>query len=279
MIRRLAILTVLGFFLQSGAQAGWDLSKLNADKVVAGGSKVVKAASGIPEADEIAIGQDVAQKMEAKFGVLQDAKRTAYIDQIGQTLAKKSSRPNLTYHFTILDSPDINAFAAPGGFIFITKGILDFLKDESELAGIIGHEIGHVTQKHVIKAIQKANLLSAGADFASAYGSNPQLREELANFTTNLLIKGLSRQDELEADAVGTELMTTGGGYTPLGMRDAMARLGQMEGKSSIVKHLTQTHPPAADRVKAINQVIESKKLPTNGQRQKARFETQLRGA
>ena len=256
----------------NGIAPAFDFANLDAGKVVSGGAKVVKAASGISDKDEIAIGEDVANNMKAKFGTVDDAKLTAYIDMVGQTLVKKCSRSNIPYHFMILKSPDINAFAAPGGFIFVTQGLLEFVKDEGELAGVLGHEISHVTQKHVVKAIQKSNLLAAGVDFASASGQNPELRAQLAKFTTDLLLKGLSRQDELEADSVGTVLMNKAG-YTPLAMKDTMTRLGQMEGKSSVVDKMYQTHPPAKDRLVVINKAIASNHLATNGQRQKRRFE------
>jgi len=277
-MNRLAWLMSAVMILSSSQAWAWDLQSINVDKAISGGKKVVKAAAGMSDEDEIAIGQSVAKEMAAKFGLVEDPAKLAYVNQVGQDVAKKSSRTNIAYHFAILNSADINAFAAPGGFIFVTQGLLDFVKDEAELAGVLGHEVAHVTQRHVVKSIQKSNLLAAGADFGAAIREVPDLQARVSKYTMDLLMKGLSRGDELEADHVGT-VISSKTGYTPIAMREAIARLGEMEGKSSVVQRLNRTHPPAKDRVAAIEKAIEKEKLSKTGKREKQRFESNLRPA
>jgi beta-barrel assembly-enhancing protease len=109
----------------------------------------------INEQDEIALGQGITEKIRARYGVQQDVEATRYVSLVGKVVAAKSSRPRLPYQFIILDSDSVNAFAAPGGYIHITRGALASFKDEAELAGVLGHEIAHITEKHTVKGLQK----------------------------------------------------------------------------------------------------------------------------
>ena len=106
----------------------------------------------LSEAEELAIGQQQDLEIRREMGVYDDPKLQAYVTEIGQELARVSHRPNLPWTFTIVDNPAINAFALPGGYIYVTRGILAYLDDESELAGVLGHEIGHVTARHAAQA-------------------------------------------------------------------------------------------------------------------------------
>ena len=111
-----------------------------------------KQMSLLSEAEELAIGQQQDVEIRREMGVYDDAALQRYVDDLGQELARNSHRPNLPWSFTIVDSPAINAFALPGGYIYVTRGLLAYLDDESELAGVLGHEIGHVTARHAAQA-------------------------------------------------------------------------------------------------------------------------------
>ena len=116
------------------------------------------------DAEEAQLGAEVSTRIRARYGVVQDQAVHRYVTLVGTALAQASSKPALAWQFIVLDTDAVNAFAAPGGFIHITKGALANLKNESELAGVLGHEIIHVTDKHTIRAIQKGKLVQMGAD-------------------------------------------------------------------------------------------------------------------
>ena len=115
-----------------------------------------KQMSLLSEAEELAIGQQQDAEIRREMGVYDDAALQRYVNDIGQQLARNSHRPNLPWSFTIVDSPAINAFALPGGYVYLTRGILAYLDDEAELAGVLGHEIGHVTARHAAQAYTRA---------------------------------------------------------------------------------------------------------------------------
>ena len=108
------------------------------------------------ESQEVQVGRQEDVKVRQQYGVYDDKALQKYVNEIGQRLAQGSHRPGLQYHFTVVDSPEINAFALPGGYIYITRGIMSFLNSEAELAGVIGHEIGHVTARHSVQQMSAA---------------------------------------------------------------------------------------------------------------------------
>jgi beta-barrel assembly-enhancing protease len=116
----------------------------------------------VTDAEEQQIGQQVSDKVVESFGVYQDANVTKYVTLVGAVLAQGSTRPNLNWQFVVLDTEGVNAFAAPGGYIHITKGLLGLMKNEAELAGVLAHEIVHVTEKHTIKSIQQGGYVQVG---------------------------------------------------------------------------------------------------------------------
>ena len=138
-----------------------------------------------------------------------------YVSLVGMALAMASSKPGPNWKFIVLDTDAVNAFAAPGGFVHITKGALANLKNESELAGVLGHEIIHVTEKHTIRAIQKGKLVQMGADETVA--GNSALMSKLADKAYEVIESGFGRGEELESDEKGIALANTVG-YAPQGL-------------------------------------------------------------
>jgi predicted Zn-dependent protease len=265
----LLLILALGFL--PFRSIAFDLNNLDMDKVASGGSKLFKAAAGVSDADEQKIGREVAANLAARYGLVEDADKVRYINLIGQAIVKKCSRSNIPYHFAILKSKEINALAAPGGYIFVTQGLLDTLQDESELSGVLAHEVSHVTQRHIVKAMRKANLMGAGVDFASAANPNAAAQlSQVSDFSINMLSNGLSRGDELEADQLGTVLAAKTG-YDPVGLRNSIQRLGD-KGDTSALSHFNKTHPPSADRLKAIDKTLASNHLTDSGPRLADRF-------
>lgn len=165
---------------------------------------------------EIEKGRAEHQKIMAQFGAYRDERLQAYVEKVGQRLAEYSSRPELDYTFTLLNDDMINAFAVPGGYVYITRGMLLHLGSEAELAAVLGHEIAHITEKHAIKRQTRnkvQNVLAMGAAMLTGQRGVAELGQVLGG----VLITGYSREFELEADQVGAEIMAQAG-YSPRAM-------------------------------------------------------------
>ncbi len=176
------------------------------------------AALAMSEKKEIELGAKEHQKVIAQFGIYKDAELAAYVDRIGQKIAKVSSRPNLEYTFTVIDDDMVNAMALPGGYIYLSRGLLAHMNTESELAAVIGHEIAHVTEKHAIRNQNRAQGYQAAAMLAAILTQQGALME-LGELGSAVLLKGHGREFELEADRVGAGFMAKAG-YAP----DAMLK-------------------------------------------------------
>jgi predicted Zn-dependent protease len=175
-----------------------------------------------------------------------------YVNKVGLWVALQSDRPDLPWHFAVVDSNDIDAFAVPGGYVFITRGLLLHMRSEAELAGALGHEISHVVLKQQLKALQQAaqlNLLGQAAQFElQQRGQNAQLFNSVASATRNLYSKGLDKDDEFEADRMGVVLAARAG-YDPYGLVAVLQTLETVNPKSNSMQLLLATHPAPAARV------------------------------
>ena len=175
-----------------------------------------------------------------------------YVNKVGLWVAMHSSRPDLPWHFAVVDSNDIDAFAVPGGYVFVTRGLLLHMRSEAELAGALGHEISHVVLKQQLKALQKAAQLDLVGEAAQVelqqHGQNTQLFNSVANATRNLYSKGLDKQDEFEADRMGVVLAARAG-YDPYGLVAVLQTLETVDPKSSSMQLLLATHPTPSARV------------------------------
>jgi len=218
--------------------------------------------------DEVKLGQGEHVKIIGKFGVYRDQALQAYIIKVGQRVAAESSREEIEYRFTILDDDMINAFALPGGFIYITRGMLLHMNSESELAAVLGHEIAHVTEKHALRRETRSKGIGILNTVLAAVSGQPALYE-LGNMFGGVLLSGYSREFELEADEVGAQYMAMAG-YSPLAMLDTIAilkakdrvEIGQarLEGREPRVYHgFLSTHPDHDTRYEQA--IRESEKL------------------
>jgi predicted Zn-dependent protease len=216
----------------------------------------------VTEAEEHQIGQEVSDKVVETFGVYQDASVTKYVTLVGAVLAQASSRPNVDWQFVVLDTEGVNAFAAPGGFIHITKGLLGLMKNESELAGVLAHEITHVTEKHTVNSIRNGNLVAAGSDEISSSGGMAQslITKFAEKAYSDILNNKFSRGDENEADEKGVQLANKVG-YAPMGLSSALNRLIERNKSVSEPNGLFASHPQMKDRLTNIEKVIKEKKL------------------
>ena len=246
----------------------------------------------ISEEKEIELGRKNDVEVRKQYGVYNDEKLQAYVDNIGQELAKRSHRPNIKYTFTVLDSPEINAFALPGGYIYITRGILAYVNSEAELAAVIGHEIGHVTARHGVQQYSKATATSIG--FTIATIMVPELRtdvsQQLLNVLGNAIISGYGREAELEADRLGAEYIARDG-YRPSAMIDVISVLknqeefererAKRENREPQVYHgVFASHPSADNRLQQVVAQAESLKQAgrANGRAERQRYLDRMNG-
>ncbi|HUP22066.1 MAG TPA: M48 family metalloprotease [Thermoanaerobaculia bacterium] len=235
----------------------------------------------VGEGQEIAMGREADPQIVAQFGLYPDEGLQRYVSDIGQALARASERPDLPWTFRVLDDPLVNAFALPGGFIYITRGILAHLDSEAELAGVLGHEIGHVTARHSASQMSKGMLaqigLVAGAvlapEAAQDYGG-------LAQAAAGLMFLKFGRDDERQADALGVRYASREG-YDPnalLGVFDTLDRVSQAAGGG--MPGWASTHPAPEDRSQRISALISElgSELPSDLRREREPYLRRLDG-
>ena len=220
-------------------------------------------AVNISEKDERALGEAVSQKLIDRFGIYQDPAVTKYVTLVGTVLVQQSSRPNLDWRFIVVDSEGVNAYAAPGGLVHITKGALGLIKSESELAGVLAHELAHVTEKHTMKAIRKGKLVDVGTDAAGSQtgGLTGTVLNKMADASYGILFENkFDRDDENEADKVGA-IMAHKAGYSPNGLIEFLNHLKARNKDTKEPNGLFATHPQLEERVSNINKAVKNSKL------------------
>lgn len=215
----------------------------------------------LSETEEIAQGRQYHQTIIEQYGVYDDPDLQGYVDAIGQQLAANSHRSHLEFHFTILDSPDINAFALPGGYVYITRGIMAYLDNEAELAGVIGHEIGHVTARHSVRQ-QSGQFASGLLNVLITAATGSQSIGQLGDQLSTGIIRGYGRKHELEADRLGAEYLHKSA-YNPEAMLDVIGVLKDQElyekalaekqkRPPNIYHGVYSTHPKNDERLKTV---------------------------
>ncbi len=212
----------------------------------------------IDEPREIQIGQQLAAVLLGSKPLYPDMALQRYVNQLGRWISLQSSRPDLPWTFAVLDDPGFNAFATPGGYVFVTKGLLDRVADEGELAGILAHEITHVTAKHHLIAMNKA--ARAGL-LTQVIGS--QLKNDLGGLVSsqllalgrNMYTKGLDQQDEFDADRSGVALATRAG-FDPYGLVAVLQQLRTAAPDDALFALSLSTHPPAQTRLNQLEQAM-----------------------
>jgi predicted Zn-dependent protease len=205
----------------------------------------------IDEPHEIEIGRHLAAVLLGAKPLHPNMALQAYVNRLGRWISLQSSRPDLPWTFAVLDDNGYNAFAAPGGYVFVTKGLIDSLKDESELAGVLAHEINHVLQKHHLQAIRKSartGLLTTVLASQLSKNIPAGMSEQLINIGRDLYSKGLDQGDELEADRTGVALATRAG-FDPYGLVGVLSQLRTAAPDNPLFSLQMSTHPPAQVRL------------------------------
>jgi predicted Zn-dependent protease len=206
----------------------------------------------LTQGDEIQLGKNTDAQVVQMYGIFEDQKIGKYINGLGQPIANLSHRANLNWEFKVLDSPVINAFAVPGGFIYVTRGILAYLNSEAELAGVLGHEIGHVTARHSAKQYSKSTVAQLGLAVGSELSETVRNYAGIAQFGVGMLFLKFSRDNERQADALGVEYSTKSG-FDSDHMANFFGTLERLHPSSGgSLPDWFSTHPNPPDRIKAI---------------------------
>jgi predicted Zn-dependent protease len=230
------------------------MPNIDINKMVDTVKNVGKAVKDIDEPEEIAIGRDVASRLLGAAPLVANPGMQRYVNNVGRWLAVQSERPDLPWQFGVLESPNVNAFAVPGGTIFITRGLLERMRSEAELAGVLGHEIVHVLRKHHLKAIQKGaqSALAGDAAAAALRDRAGPARDKLISFGTEMYSRGLDKSDELEADRLGV-VIAARGGYDAYGLPSVLQTLQAMNAQDSALALMFKTHPAPAERLDSLS--------------------------
>jgi len=247
---------LVSFLLVGVAQAQFRLPNLDVNRIIDTAKNVGKATLEIGEKDEISIGNDMAARLLGAAPLVDDPALQQYVNRVGRWLAAQTERPDLPWQFGVLDTADVNAFAVPGGTIFVTRGLLAQMKSEAELAGALAHEIGHVLKKHHLKAIQK-NAQAALAGEALNLALKDQrsaARDKLLSAGSELYARGLDKSDELEADRLGV-VIAARGGYDAYGLPAVLQTLQSMNAEDSSLALMFKTHPAPAERLEALDKM------------------------
>jgi len=221
--------------------------------------------------EEVAIGRQIAGNLLGAAPLVKDRELQSYVNDVGRWVASQSERPDLDWHFGVIETADINAFAMPGGYVYVTRGLYRLLKNEADLAGVLGHEIGHVVRKHHLKLLQKSRAVDLGSElFSKQVGENELIRNLIGN-GAEIVARSLDKQAEFEADRMGVVLATRAG-YDPFGLPEVLQDIGHFAKDDGAVALLFKTHPLPDARLSQLDRAMGDRFDGTNGQALAGRF-------
>ena len=267
--RRRLLYPLVSFILAVGliagipqaSQAGWF-------DIILNGIQVIQL-SNISNRQEVAIGKEINNQLVSReIRLYRNAAINRYVNEIGQRLAQNSKRSDIPYTFQVVNDKGINAFATMGGFVYVNAGLVAAADNEAELAGVMAHEIGHITERHSIQQMRQSAIARG---VASAAGLD---RNTMVNIGVELALRRPnSRKDEFEADRVGLETMTQAG-YAPSAMVSFMEKLLKRGGS---IPSFLSTHPNTSDRIKALEQAIEPRSANAGDGLDNVAYKTKIR--
>lgn len=232
--------------------------KITSDESGADGRAIFNLKSPSRE-EEVQIGREITGSLLGAAPLVNEAALQIYVNQVGRWIADQSERADLPWRFGVIESEDINAFAAPGGYVVITKGLYRRLQNEAQLAGVLAHEIAHVVRSHHLKILQQTQLLDFGAGLLGrqASGENPLIRKIIGN-GAEICARSLDQNAEFEADRMGVVLAARAG-YEPYGLPEVLQVIGQSDRNDRSVALLFKTHPHPDDRLIKLDDAIGEK--------------------
>jgi predicted Zn-dependent protease len=231
---------------------------------IRGGGNLISGLLPIGYEEEQSIGQAIALQVIARYGgVYEKPDLTRYVNLVGRSVALTCDRADIEYRFAILNHDSINAFAAPAGYIFVTRGLLKTVRNEAELATVLGHEIGHVTAKHILDIIQRSKQIAGVAETGLAYANkNPDLfKNVIDGAVKKLLDEGLDQNKELESDRLGV-IFASRVGYDATAYATFLERLRTLKGDDQA---FFKTHPKFSDRLTVVQTTIREQGLKPTG--------------
>jgi len=217
--------------------------------------------------DEMTMGRKAAEETEKQMLMLNAPLLTQYIESVGQKVARASRRPELKYSFKIVNTDSVNAFSLPGGFVYVNRGILDFVQNESELAGVLAHEVGHVVAYHSMNDVARRYWVDRGMSELKNRGllNDQQVTDMLQKYGGPVALfvdRKFNREEESEADLFGLYNVERAK-YDPQGLVSALGRLSNFTGNPSLVEGLLMNHPLPTERVEALREELKKSPVPT----------------
>jgi predicted Zn-dependent protease len=206
----------------------------------------------VSEQDEISLGKQADLEIGQAYGFYENQALADYVNRIGQNISKNTQRPNNEYHFKVLDTPVVNAFAVPGGYVYVTRGILAYMNDEAELAGVIGHELGHENARHIAQQMSRQQVAQLGFGIGMIVSEDFRKYAGLAELGTSMLFLKFGRDDERQADDLGVEYGSKSG-YDTYRMASFFETLQRLTPAGSGMPDWFSTHPDPANRITAVN--------------------------
>jgi len=211
------------------------------------------------KAEEIALGREITGSILGAAPLVKDDKLQQYVNKVGRWVASQSERADLPWKFGVIESSDLNAFAAPGGYVLITKGLYQQLTSEAQLAGVLGHEIAHIVQKHQLKVLQKQQVVNIGAGLITdKFGKDNKIAQKAIGSGAEISARSLDKSAEYEADRMGIVLAARAG-YDAFGLPEVLQTIGQTSKTDNSVALLFKTHPHPDDRLTKLGDSAGSK--------------------
>jgi predicted Zn-dependent protease len=214
--------------------------------------------SETPVEEELAIGREITGRLLGASALVDDVELQRYINRVGKWVALQSGRDELTWHFGVVESGDINAFAMPGGYILVTRGLYQRLANEAELAGVLAHEIGHVIKRHHLKLLKKGQAIEAGGGLLQSKVAGDEKGEAIGRMIgsgAEIMARGLDKAAEHEADRIGVVLATRAG-YDSYGLPAVLQEIGHVGADDSSVGLLFKTHPHPDVRLARLDEAM-----------------------
>lgn len=227
--------------------------------------------TGVSQEQEIAIGRQISGNLLGAAALVKDRSLQKYVNNVGRWVASQSERPDLIWHFGVIESGDINAFAAPGGYIFVTRGLYGLLRNEAELAGVLGHEIGHVIRKHHLKILQQSSLIDLGGKLLSGQIGGSDKVQKLIGSGAEIVARSLDKNAEFEADRIAVVLAARAG-YDAFALPEVLQQIGHFAKDDGSVALMFKTHPQPDDRLEKLGLAMRDRMEDVKGKTQAARF-------
>lgn len=254
-------LIVYLFIISGGYWLPFEAKAIDLNDLVEIGSDIIEANKKVSVEEEIELGGNLISGLLGAAPLVDDPELQRYVNDVGYWVASQSKRKNLPWRFGVIDSPGINAFAAPGGYIVITLGLFSLLENEAQLAGVLGHEISHVIKKHHLKALQKTMKRGIWAKVgvrALADKDDQEAFDKVVNAGVQLYASGLDRDLEYQADKRGVVLAARAG-YDPYALLDVLTTIDSINPTEADLTVMLKTHPPTGKRLKKLAKLMDGK--------------------